>query len=65
VADGALAEGSIFPPVEIPAKPTVFRVVAEARVANLVRRHEAIIDTRSSEGPLLLSWRRLRGSDAQ
>lgn len=63
VADGALAEGSIFPPVEIPAKPAVFRVVAEARAGNLVRRLEAIIDTRSSEGPLLLSWRRLRGTD--
>ena len=63
VADGALAEGSIYPPVEIPAKPKVFRVVAEARAGNLVRRLEAIIDTRSSEGPLLLSWRRLRGTD--
>ena len=63
VADGALAEGSIFPPVEIPAKPKVFRVVAEARAGHLVRRLEAIIDTRSSEGPLLLSWRRLRGTD--
>ena len=65
VANGALAEGSIFPPVEIPAKPRVFRVVAEARVGNLVRRHEAIVDTRSAEGPLLLSWRRLRGSDSR
>jgi hypothetical protein len=65
VANGALAEGSIYPPVEIPAKPTVFRVVAEARAGNLVRRHEAIIDTRSSEGPLLLSWRRLRGIGAR
>lgn len=63
VADGALAEGSIYPPVVLPAKPTVFRVVAEARAGNLVRRLEAIIDTRSSEGPLLLSWRRLRGTD--
>lgn len=65
VADGALAEGSIFPPVELPARPEVFRVVAEARVGNLVRRQEAIIDTRSAEGPLLLSWRRLRGTDAR
>lgn len=65
VANGALAEGSIFPPVEIPAKPRVFRVVAEARVGNLVRLHEAIIDTRSAEGPLLLSWRRLRGTDSR
>ena len=63
VANGALAEGSIYPPIELPAKPSVFRVVAEARVDNLVRRIEAIIDTRSAEGPLLLSWRRLRGTD--
>ncbi len=63
VANGALAEGSLYPPIELPAKPSVFRVVAEARVDNLVRRIEAIIDTRSAEGPLLLSWRRLRGTD--
>ncbi|MBK7947799.1 MAG: general secretion pathway protein GspK [Deltaproteobacteria bacterium] len=63
VANGDLAEGSIFPAAPLPAKPTVFRVVAEARVDNLVRRIEAVIDTRASEGPLLLSWRRLRGTD--
>lgn len=63
VANGALAEGSIYPPIELPSKPAVFRVVAEAQVANLVRRMEAIIDTRSADGPLLLSWRRLRGTD--
>lgn len=63
VANGALAEGSVFPPIELPARATVFRVVSEARVDSLVRRMEAIVDTRSSEGPLLLSWRRLRGVD--
>jgi Type II secretion system (T2SS), protein K len=63
VADGALAEGSIYPPVELPARAEVFRVVAEAQVDALVRRSEAIIDTRSADGPLLLSWRRLRGTD--
>ncbi|MFO0687705.1 MAG: type II secretion system protein GspK [Myxococcota bacterium] len=63
VGNGELAEGPIFPPVELPAKPTVFRVIAEARVDNLVRRIEAVIDTRAAEGPLLLSWRRLRGTE--
>lgn len=63
VADGALTEGEAFPPIEIPAQAVVFRVVAEAQVDGLVRRMEAVIDTRSSEGPLLLSWRRLRGTD--
>ncbi|MEZ4330760.1 MAG: type II secretion system protein GspK [Myxococcota bacterium] len=63
VGDGSLAEGTIFPEVELPAEPTVFRVVAEAQVDGLVRRFEGIVDTRSDDGPLLLSWRRLRGSD--
>jgi len=63
VANGDLAEGSIYPPVVLPAEPRVFRVVAEARVDHLVRRLEAVIDTRAAEGPLLLSWRRLRGTD--
>lgn len=63
VGDGSLAEGSLYPEVALPAEPTVFRVVTEARVDGLVRRFEGIVDTRSDEGPLLLSWRRLRGSD--
>ncbi len=63
VGSGELAEGSIYPQTELPAKPTVFRVVAEAQVGPVIRRMEAIYDTRPREGPQLLSWRRLRGSD--
>lgn len=63
VGDGSLAEGSIYPEIVLPAEPSVFRVVSEARVGSLVRRFEAIVDTRSADGPLLLSWRRLRGAD--
>ncbi|MHA7835980.1 MAG: type II secretion system minor pseudopilin [bacterium] len=56
-----LGEGSIYPETTLPARARVFRVVAEARVGALVRRMEAIVDTRSLDGPQLLSWRRLRG----
>jgi general secretion pathway protein K len=56
-----LGEGSIYPETPLPASPSVFRVVAEARVGALVRRMEAIVDARSPDGPQLLSWRRLRG----
>lgn len=63
LGNGALGEGSIYPETLLPAKPSVFRVVAEAQVGNLTRRLEAIYDTRPMAGPQLLSWRRLRGSD--
>jgi type II secretory pathway component PulK len=63
VGNGELGEGSIYPETVLPAKPSVFRIVAEARVGNLTRRMEAIYDTRPMEGPQLLSWRRLRGSE--
>lgn len=58
-----LFEGSIFPDTSLPASVRVFRVVAEARVGAITRRMEAVIDTRSLEGPQLLSWRRLRGAE--
>ncbi len=64
VGNGELAEGSIYPETVLPAKPSVFRVVAEAQVGNLTRRMEAIYDTRPIAGPQLLSWRRLRGPES-
>ncbi len=63
LAEVGLGEGSIYPETTLPATARVFRVVAEARVGALTRRMEAIIDTRSLEGPQLLSWRRLRGAE--
>jgi len=59
----ARIEGSLYPETVLPATARVFRVVAEARVGALTRRMEAIVDTRSLEGPQLLSWRRLRGAE--
>jgi hypothetical protein len=61
VGNGDLANGSVYPPAALPAKPSVFRVVTTATVGDLTRRLEAIYDTRPPEGPQLLSWRRLRG----
>ncbi|MAG34438.1 MAG: hypothetical protein CL908_26505 [Deltaproteobacteria bacterium] len=63
VGSGDLANGSIFPEVALPAEALVFRVVAEATVGNVTRTMEAVIDTRPTEGPQLLSWRRLRGGE--
>lgn len=58
-----LGEGSIYPETPLPARARVFRVVSEARVGAITRRLQAVIDTRSLEGPQLLSWRRLRGPE--
>ena len=64
LGNGSLGEGSIYPETPLPAKPSVFRVVAEASVGQVTRRIEAIYDTRPKAAPQLLSWRRLRGSDS-
>jgi hypothetical protein len=61
VGNGEFGNGEIYPPTELPAKPTVFRVLATAQVGGILRRFEAIFDTRPTPGPQLLSWRRLRG----
>lgn len=63
VGSGELGNGGLYPPVALPAKPEVFRVTVTAEVAGLERRIEAVYDTRPTDGPLLLSWRRLRGRD--
>jgi type II secretory pathway component PulK len=61
LSDVGLGEGSLYPETPLPADATVFRVVAEARVAGVTRRMEAIYDLRELTNPQLLSWRRLRG----
>ncbi len=63
IGSGDLANGEVYPPLELPAKPSVFRVTATASVGAIDRRFEAIYDTRPETGPQLLSWRRLRGND--
>lgn len=63
IGSGDLANGEVYPPVELPAKPAVFKVTASASVGVITRRFEAIYDTRPETGPQLLSWRRLRGND--
>ncbi|MBJ20790.1 MAG: hypothetical protein GY910_03005 [bacterium] len=63
VGNGELGNGSIYPEAVLPAQPLVFRVVATAEVGDIVRRIEAIYDTRPNSEPQLLSWRRLRGID--
>ena len=63
IGSGDLANGELYPPVQLPTKPAVFKVTASATVRGIQRRFEAIYDTRPGSGPQLLSWRRLRGND--
>ncbi|MEM9174208.1 MAG: hypothetical protein AAGC67_03165 [Myxococcota bacterium] len=63
IGNGDLGNGEIYPPVQLPATPAVFKVTASATVGGIERRFEAIYDTRTDPGPQLLSWRRLRGND--
>ena len=63
VGNGELGNGSVYPEGNLPASPSVFRVVTTAQAGGLKRQFEAIYDTRPISGPQLLSWRRLRGSD--
>jgi len=54
-----LGEGSFFPPVELPTDATVFRVVSEATVGDVVHAVEAVVDLTDGRNPRLLSWRAL------
>lgn len=63
IGSGDLGNGEVYPEVDLPATPAVFRVTARATVGSITRRFEAIYDTRPDSGPQLLSWRRLRGND--
>jgi hypothetical protein len=47
-------EGEIFPPPTF--KTDVFTVVAEARVGQVRRSVEAVVDRSKPDSPLLLSW---------
>ena len=51
----AVVEGEVFPPPTF--KTDVFTVAAEARVGDVTRRAEAVVDRSKPENPLLLSWR--------
>ena len=52
-----VVEGSIYPPTSLPAQAWVFTVVSEARVGEIVRSIEAVIDRSLPTEPRLLSWR--------
>jgi type II secretory pathway component PulK len=59
LSEVGLGEGSIFPPVTLPMRSTVFTVTAEARVGEVVRTVEAVIDLSVRTEPRLLSWKAL------
>lgn len=50
----AVVEGEVFPPPTF--KSDVFTVAAEARVGQVLRRAEAVVDRSKPDSPLLLSW---------
>lgn len=54
-----LGEGSVYPPVELPADSVVFEVVSEVRLDELVYSIEAVVDVSDGLNPRLLSWRAL------
>ncbi|MCZ6462916.1 MAG: type II secretion system minor pseudopilin GspK [Proteobacteria bacterium] len=53
----ARLEGSIYPPTTLPARADFFRVEAEARVGEIVRTVEAVVDRSLPTEARLLSWR--------
>ncbi len=54
-----LGEGSVFPPIDLPADSLVFEVVSEARLNDVVYSIEAVVDVSDGPNPRLLSWRAL------
>jgi type II secretory pathway component PulK len=63
LSEAGLDEGSVYPELVLPLPVSVFKVVSEVRVGTLRRRLEAVIDTRRTSGPQMLSFRRLRGTE--
>lgn len=59
MSEVGLGEGAIFPAVDLPAQPTVFTVVSEATVRDVVYSIEAVLDLTDGRNPRLLSWRAL------
>lgn len=57
LSEVGLGEGSIFPPVNLPDDSDVFRVRARARVGEIERVVEAVVDRSDLAKPQLLSWR--------
>jgi len=59
LSEVGLGEGSIYPPVDLPAVSVVFTIVSEATVRDVVYSIEAVVDVTDGRNPRLLSWRAL------
>lgn len=57
LSEVGLAEGGIYPPVDLPQVSLTFKITARAEVGQVARTIEAVIDTTNRETPQLLSWR--------
>lgn len=57
LSDVGLGEGSLFPPVSLPDESDTFRVRAVARVGEIERQVEAVVDRSDLAEPQLLFWR--------
>lgn len=54
---GEFLDGSLYPPVRLPARATTFRVFSEATVNDITRTLEVVLDRSRPTAPRLLRWR--------
>ena len=54
---GEMLDGTLYPETQLQASSKVFRVVAEARVGEISRSLEAVIDRTNPAQPQVLTWR--------
>ena len=54
---GEVLDGTLFPQSQLPASSKVFTVISEARVAEVTRSLEAVVDRSDPSAPRVLTWR--------
>ena len=54
---GDFIDGSLYPPVQLPARATTFEIVSVATVDEVTRQLEVVIDRTRPISPRLLRWR--------
>lgn len=57
VALGEIFDGSLYPPVNLPAPATTFEIVSAATFGEITRELEVVLDRTDPSQPRLLSWR--------
>ena len=54
---GDIFDGSLYPPVTLPATASTFEIVSTATFADITRQLEVVLDRSDPSQPRLLSWR--------